>query len=194
MSTPFAGTAALTEFWAKVKAYVTNALTSKQDTLVSGTNIKTINNESILGSGNITIQGGGGSNPAVDYVIEQSSTSSGSYRKWSSGKLECWVWQNITTTINTSWGGTYRNTPVVTGVSWPVAFNTLDHCYTTNTGRDGDMAWVACASIATVSKAPDFYLLRGASLTSAKQFYIHHYGVGTWGTGETINVADETSY
>lgn len=31
----------------------------KQDELVSGTNIKTINNESILGSGNITIQGGG---------------------------------------------------------------------------------------------------------------------------------------
>ena len=33
---------------------------AKQDALVSGTNIKTINNESILGSGNITIQGGGG--------------------------------------------------------------------------------------------------------------------------------------
>lgn len=33
---------------------------SKQDTLVSGTNIKTINNESILGPGNITISGGGG--------------------------------------------------------------------------------------------------------------------------------------
>ena len=32
----------------------------KQDTLVSGTNIKTINNESILGEGNITIEGGGG--------------------------------------------------------------------------------------------------------------------------------------
>ena len=39
---------------------VTQSLSSKQDTLVSGTNIKTINNESILGSGNITIQGGGG--------------------------------------------------------------------------------------------------------------------------------------
>lgn len=33
----------------------------KQDALVSGTNIKTINNESLLGSGNITIQGGGSS-------------------------------------------------------------------------------------------------------------------------------------
>lgn len=32
-----------------------------QETLVSGTNIKTINNESILGSGNITISGGSGS-------------------------------------------------------------------------------------------------------------------------------------
>lgn len=38
---------------------ISTALASKQDTLVSGTNIKTINNESILGSGNIEIQGGG---------------------------------------------------------------------------------------------------------------------------------------
>lgn len=35
---------------------------SKQDVLVSGTNIKTINNQSILGEGNIEIQGGGSSN------------------------------------------------------------------------------------------------------------------------------------
>lgn len=35
------------------------ALASKQDTLVSGTSIKTINSESLLGSGNIVISGGG---------------------------------------------------------------------------------------------------------------------------------------
>ena len=34
--------------------------TAKQDKLVSGTNIKTINGNSVLGSGNINIQGGGG--------------------------------------------------------------------------------------------------------------------------------------
>ena len=34
------------------------ALITKQDTLVSGTNIKTINNNSLLGSGNINISGG----------------------------------------------------------------------------------------------------------------------------------------
>ena len=44
---------------------ITAATSTKQDTLVSGTNIKTINNESILGEGNITIQGGSGGGKAV---------------------------------------------------------------------------------------------------------------------------------
>lgn len=41
----------LTYFWSKIKA----KLSDKQDTLVSGTNIKTVNNTSLLGSGNISI-------------------------------------------------------------------------------------------------------------------------------------------
>ena len=38
---------------------IDTALNTKQATLVSGTNIKTVNNQSLLGSGNIVIQGGG---------------------------------------------------------------------------------------------------------------------------------------
>lgn len=37
------------------------AWNGKQDALVSGTNIKTVNNQSLLGSGNISVGGGGGS-------------------------------------------------------------------------------------------------------------------------------------
>ena len=54
--------------------YITNAaltdlatkeeVSAKQDTLVSGTNIKTINGNSILGAGNIVIEGGGGGLPS----------------------------------------------------------------------------------------------------------------------------------
>ena len=40
-----------------------------QETLVSGTNIKTINNTSLLGSGNINIQGGGGSAFVAEYGV-----------------------------------------------------------------------------------------------------------------------------
>lgn len=41
---------------------------TKQDKLVSGTNIKTINNESILGEGNINIQGGSGGTTDYDQL------------------------------------------------------------------------------------------------------------------------------
>ena len=44
---------------AQTDTAISNATSGKQDTLVSGTNIKTINNQSLLGSGNIEIQGGG---------------------------------------------------------------------------------------------------------------------------------------
>ena len=42
-------------------------ISGKQDKLVSGTNIKTINGNSILGSGNLTISGGGGSISVATY-------------------------------------------------------------------------------------------------------------------------------
>ena len=48
----------------------------KQDTLVSGTNIKTINNTSILGSGNIEVGGGGGSYTAGNGIDITSNTVS----------------------------------------------------------------------------------------------------------------------
>ena len=67
---------------------ITAATSTKQDTLVSGTNIKTINGESILGEGNITIQGGGdvtvdtslnsGSiNPIANSVVPNNTLSGG---------------------------------------------------------------------------------------------------------------------
>ena len=45
-----------------------NSLSGKQNTLVSGTNIKTINNQSILGSGNITISGGGTGRQCLSFI------------------------------------------------------------------------------------------------------------------------------
>ena len=64
----------LTQYWtsAQTQSAITEAVSGKQDTLVSGTNIKTINNESILGSGNITIQGGGTDTGTVQTMIDQS--------------------------------------------------------------------------------------------------------------------------
>ena len=56
MSFKFLDYNGLLYFWGKLKAYF-------QPLLISGTNIKTINNESLLGSGNISIQGGTETDP-----------------------------------------------------------------------------------------------------------------------------------
>lgn len=54
-------------------------LNAKQDALVSGTNIKTINNQSILGEGNIEIQGGSGVQQQADW--NQTETTAVDYIK-----------------------------------------------------------------------------------------------------------------
>lgn len=50
-------------------------LTAKQDTLISGVNVKTINNQSILGSGNIEIQASTGSTDLSDYYTKEETDS-----------------------------------------------------------------------------------------------------------------------
>ena len=65
-----AGFATLSEVQSLLENYVAEneletALAEKQDTLVSGTNIKTINGYSILGEGNIQIQGGSGGDISI---------------------------------------------------------------------------------------------------------------------------------
>lgn len=54
---------------------ITAATSTKQDTLVSGTNIKTINGETLLGEGNITIEGGSGGSITIDPSLDSGSTN-----------------------------------------------------------------------------------------------------------------------
>lgn len=95
------------------KTEVTEGLATKQDTLVSGTNIKTINGESILGSGNIVIQGGGSSDVDKAYVDEQlalkaDKTSVPTVQTGMSGNEKNYVY---------SYGGVGSNKNVVSRIS-----------------------------------------------------------------------------
>ena len=64
----------VTESELSAKGFATTSqVSAKQDKLTSGSNIKTINGQSILGSGNITIEGG--STIAVDSALSETSTN-----------------------------------------------------------------------------------------------------------------------
>ena len=75
----------------------------KQDTLVSGSNIKTINNQSILGMGNITIEGGGG---GITLDSEMSDTSTNAV----SNKV---IKEYVDNAVAQGGGGAMSNYPLV---------------------------------------------------------------------------------
>lgn len=62
----------------------------KQDKLVSGTNIKTINGQSLLGSGDITIQGGGSSGSGSSVYTEVNHGTSDTTFELTSNTFHVW--------------------------------------------------------------------------------------------------------
>jgi hypothetical protein len=87
MATKYLDSTGLAYLWGKIKEKF-------QVKLVSGTNIKTINNQSLLGSGNISISGGGVT--PYDYITERGTSGKWTYEKWNSGKVEAWYAGSVT--------------------------------------------------------------------------------------------------
>ncbi len=86
-------------------------LTAKQDTLISGTNIKTINSQSLLGSGNINIEGGSGSGENYTLLAGKKAVFLGDSQtasNWCKNKI-WWEWVkeelNLGTCVNYGVGG-----------------------------------------------------------------------------------------
>lgn len=89
-------------------------LAAKQNTLVSGTNIKTINSQSLLGSGNITISGGGGGDmvyPGGSGLVTVDNgawgtTVTNNSGNWNTAYSERLRWDGGATGLNASTGRT----------------------------------------------------------------------------------------
>lgn len=91
--------------------YITeDQLENKQDLLISGTNIKTINNQSLLGSGNIDIQGGG-SSTAEEIINANEATGAtsplkvwqGTEQEYNQGEIAEWKnWKTDTIISSTN--------------------------------------------------------------------------------------------
>lgn len=77
------------------------AVKGKQNTLISGTNIKTINLSSILGSGNLVVDGG---NPAGTIITFASSTAPAGYLKANGNLISRTIYSNLFAAIGTTFG------------------------------------------------------------------------------------------
>lgn len=97
--------------WTSSSLALTSDVNAKQDTLVSGTNIKTINGNSILGSGDITISGGGGIEELSANDIYIYNTASTSVTKITESGIYLLTSDNPTLHVSSSKTiGVYKNT------------------------------------------------------------------------------------
>lgn len=148
-------------FWGKLKDYF-------QAKLVSGTNIKTINSESILGSGDIDLP-----TPA-DYVVEQGTSDIWTYRKWNSGIAECWgttAYRSVSTT--SAFGNAYYGS--LQTITYPSGLFTVAP-KATITILSGNGLWAGITSETTASVSYYPYAPKNQSHTIAEQVKL----IGGW--------------
>lgn len=77
------------------------AVKGKQNSLISGTNIKTINSQSILGSGDLVV---GGGNPVGTIITFASSTAPAGYLKANGNLISRTIYSNLFAVIGTTFG------------------------------------------------------------------------------------------
>lgn len=135
---------------------ITGATSTKQDTLVSGTNIKTINNESLLGSGNIDIQGGG------------KAIVGGRGITVTSGETADTVSFNLPIS-----GGGSSNLSVVGGINTSASFN-YSFVFGSNLRQNGGSC---CALFGDSCKSNGSYAFAGGWLSEAKREGGFAYGL-----------------
>lgn len=106
------------------------ALNNKQNTLVSGTNIKTINGNTVLGSGDLVITGGTDITPVLNFsALPDPTTVSGLFYWCSNSQGTSWLPGNL--------GGTYYNKGLYysNGTAWEFIDNVYQASQATvNTG------------------------------------------------------------
>lgn len=140
--------------------------TGEQDTLIYGTNVKLHTKNKIYVN-----------NEELEYVVEQASNGTWFYRKWSSGRVELYGYQNISNlACNTALGGWYR-TAVQTAPSFPFTVYNPKAVAAYESAGYGALFWPTTRT--TESKPTDFYLIRPVSssgITGVVNFYI----TGTW--------------
>ena len=156
----------------KIVKTVWNVLADRYDSMELGD--LSISLSQALGISNGSYSGSAAPTTNVDKVIEEGSNSNGSYRKWESGILECWIRTTQTIAINNAYGNLYLNNWVWT---FPVSFISAPTvtCSEFHWGTGGSWGTVANSTTTTATLRGIDNASRAANTTA-----ISAYAIGKW--------------
>lgn len=111
----------------------------------------------------------------TDYIVEEGTSGSWTYRKWNSGIAECWGVANLSTTISSTWGSAYLS-PAQTTQYPSGLFIAVPCVQLTNASY-----YIAIPLGSTHTKdAISYQLFRGASVSSSQTYSVQIYAKGKW--------------
>lgn len=145
---------------------------------------------SVAGSANVMGNLNIGGSPVGDFIVEQGTKTTGSgnsqanwvYRKWNSGIAECWCRKHVSTAVNTAWGNLYVSGALsYTNITWGVSFTDIPVANITIAPNATGAFLIAGGSTSlTKTNTGGYEIARGSALTTAGNFYINYYAIGTW--------------
>lgn len=186
-----------------------------QKKLISGTNIKTINDESILGSGNLSIIddiypvgsvywsaggvdpntafGGTWTSTSVPYICssktDEPTTEGWFWRKWSDGTSECWgVFETSGNTTWSSWGSLYYTNSQY--YDYPSNIF-AEGCYSVQASvikASQDIISIGLGTGGTRNRTPNMFALRAGSSGSTTHCVYQIHAIGKWTITPLTNI------
>lgn len=111
----------------------------------------------------------------ADYIVEQGESNGWTYRKWNSGKAECWYFDYTKASVSFSaWGGLYY-ADVATALSYPFTFENVPYNFITP--YDSQAGVFGCWGTSTTGVGTVRVIHNTNNATTVR---FHIYTVGTW--------------
>lgn len=116
----------------------------------------------------------------VDFVVEQGTSGIWEYRKWHSGRAECWGKWAVGMYIRNPWGSLYYNK--VDAYAFPSGlFISAPRCQATMECRETtEWAWLAMGGETTKSHTPSVIFCSPVKVENAAGFNVLYYAIGNW--------------
>ncbi|MCQ2087652.1 MAG: hypothetical protein MJZ37_06250 [Bacilli bacterium] len=111
---------------------------------------------------------------AVDYIVEQGTSGTWTYRKWNSGIAECWSFTTTPIEASSSASGSvyYGDS---SAISFPITFTAVPSITISMTQTGSTTAWPVVVYMSTTSFI--IRVFRGAAVTTANyRFSAHAFG------------------
>lgn len=103
---------------------------------------------------------------ALDYIVEQGTSGIWAYRKWNSGRAECWGRREVDVNVTSSWGTTGFYYGTIGTINFPFKFAEVPVVnVTVEYGADSYSLFIASCGFSSINYARPIMLCRNDSRT-----------------------------